>query len=248
LAWIAFSRARRFVWAQLLAVSAALLIVAALALLTESAWANRKFQGVAERAHSFTDFLGSGTYVSEESAMKGDNNRFRSLWWKHVIEETFAENPAFGLGFGHDLARAFLREYNPEIADEFTARSPHSILVSTLGRMGLAGLAVFLGLMATFSLRTWRAMRDPATQRATLGLWACVWTILVSACFGVVLEGPMGAVVFWSLLGILNSADPEENASPAVNDRPANQKNASPRVAPLRTASAADEVATFRSQ
>jgi hypothetical protein len=28
--------------------------------------------------------------------------------------------------------------------------------------------------------------------------------ILTSACFGVVLEGPMGAVVFWSVLGLAN--------------------------------------------
>ena len=54
--------------------------------------------------------------------MKGDNNRFRSVWWRTVVAETLAENPAFGLGFGHDLARNFLREFNPEMADDFTAR------------------------------------------------------------------------------------------------------------------------------
>ena len=31
--------------------------------------------------------------------------------------------------------------------------------------------------------------------------WCYVWAIFTSACFGVVLEGPMGAVVFWILLG-----------------------------------------------
>jgi hypothetical protein len=246
LGWLALSRAWRFVGAQFIALGIAFLIVAALALLSDAAWAERKLQGVTERVHSFTDFFGSGTYVSEESSMKGDNNRFRSIWWKNVIEETMAENPAFGLGFGHDLARAFLREFNPEMADEFTARSPHSIVVSTIGRMGVVGLVAFLTLIAVLTVRTVRAMRDPATRRVTLGLWACVWTILVSACFGVVLEGPMGAVVFWSLLGILNAPTPESDVPDTPDEDARAEKITPPRAAPLRTESAADEVGVTR--
>ena len=133
--------------------------------------------------------------------MKGDNNRFRSLWWRVVVDETMAQNPVFGLGFGYDLARNFLQEYNPEIED-FAARSPHSIVVSTIGRLGLAGLAVFILFTGILTLRTWREVRDPQTPLLQLGLWAAVWVILISAGFGVVLEGPMGAVVFWTLLGL----------------------------------------------
>jgi O-antigen ligase len=119
-----------------------------------------------------------------------------------------SENPVFGLGFGHDLARDFLMEYNPEIED-FTARSPHSIVVSTIGRMGLAGLVAFLVFAGVLVVRTWRTFRSPDITRLQLGLWAAVWVILVSACFGVVLEGPMGAVVFWILLGMANAATTE---------------------------------------
>ena len=209
LGWLALSRARRFAVAQVLAVTGAVLVVAAAALLTEASWAEKKFAGVVERVQSLTDVLGHRTYVSEESAMKGDNNRFRSIWWRAVIDETLSENPAFGLGFGHDLARNFLRDYNPEMGDDFTARSPHSIVVSTFGRMGFTGLGIFLAVVALLIARTWRAVRDPAAPRSSLALWAGVWTILVSACFGVVLEGPMGAVVFWSLLGFLNAPDAE---------------------------------------
>jgi hypothetical protein len=211
--WLMFSRARRFVGGQVQAAAAVFLIMAALALFFEASWAEKKFHGIADRVHSLTDFFGSGTYVSEESSMKGDNNRFRTLWWKAVIEETLDRNPVFGLGFGHDLAAAFLREFNPEMADDFTARSPHSIVVSAIGRMGAVGLAALLLLFAALAGRTWRAVRNPVTSRTALGLWACVWTILISACFGVVLEGPMGAVVFWSLLGIASSSGPEEDAT-----------------------------------
>ena len=241
LGWLSVSRARRFVAGQAVALGVAFLVVFAAAVLTDAAWAERKFHGVAERVHSLTDFFGTGTYSSEESSMKGDNNRFRSIWWQTVLAETMAENPAFGLGFGHDLARAFLREYNPEMADDFTARSPHSIVVSTIGRMGIAGLAVLLALFATFAVRTWQAVRDPEATRLTLGLWACVWTILVSACFGVVLEGPMGAVVFWSLLGMLNAPERETRLDHDELDSPA-EKLPSELAVPLPSAATDDEV------
>jgi O-antigen ligase len=204
LSWLAISRARRFVAVQVATLVCACLVVAAFALIFRTSWAERKYSGAAERVQSLTDYFGSGTYVSEESAMKGDNNRFRSMWWRAVVDETIEVSPVFGLGFGYDLARNFLREYNPEIED-FSARSPHSIVVSTLGRMGFTGIGVFLAIIGSITLRTWRAVRHPETSRQTLGLWAAVWTILVSSCFGVVLEGPMGAVVFWTLLGILNA-------------------------------------------
>lgn len=202
LGWLAFSRARRFVWTQAAVMAAALFILSAAALLTENRWARLKFAGMVERAASIGDFTGQRAYSTEESGTKGDNNRFRTVWWRTVIEDALDQNPVFGLGFGYDLARNFLREYNPDMAEDFTARSPHSIVVSTFGRMGFVGLAFLLGLIAVLVVRTWRIIRTPDVSSETLGIWAAIWVILVSACFGVVLEGPMGAVVFWSLLGI----------------------------------------------
>lgn len=216
LGWLALSRLRRVVWLQAAGLAAGFLVVAGLALLTENAWAQRKFDALTERVASIADPGGQRTYVTEESSMKGDNNRFRAVWWRTVIQDTLQQNPVFGLGFGYDLARNFLREYNPDMADDFTARSPHSILVSTLGRMGLAGLAVLVVLMTLMVMRTWRAVRAPEVDDSTLGLWAAVWVIFVSACLGVVLEGPMGAVVFWCLLGIANAARTTETAGDAA--------------------------------
>lgn len=202
LGWLAFSRARRLVWGQVAVLAAALFLLAAAALLVEHRWARLKFDGLVERVASIADFAGQGVYSNEEGGAKGDNNRFRAVWWRTVGADTLEQNPLFGLGFGHDLAASFLREYNPDMAEDFTARSPHSIVVSTFGRMGAVGLACLLALFAVLAVRTWRTIRDPATEDALLGLWAAVWVILVSACFGVVLEGPMGAVVFWTLLGL----------------------------------------------
>jgi CHASE3 domain sensor protein len=40
--------------------------------------------------------------------------------------------------------------------------------------------------------------------------------ILVSACFGVVLEGPMGAVVFWTILGLASATSAAEQEQRAA--------------------------------
>lgn len=208
LAWLSLSHLRRFVFAQALVLTLALAVIAALAHLADHEWSERKLAGTVERLQSLGDFLGAGTYASEESAIKGDNNRFRSVWWRAVANETLAQSPVFGLGFGYDLARGFLQSYNPDMADDFSARSPHSIVVSVFGRLGIVGLLVFSVFVAVLAMRTRRAMRDPgAGDTPALGLWAAVWVILVSACFGVVLEGPMGAVLFWTLLGLANTAE-----------------------------------------
>jgi hypothetical protein len=214
LAWLAMSRARRFVWVQAGAIMAALLCVAGLALITENEWAQRKLDGAAERVSSVTDIAGRGVYVTEESGMKGDNNRFRAVWWKTVVDNTLAENPFFGVGFGADLTRNFIQQYNVEMAEEVTGRSPHSIVVSTIGRIGFVGLAILLLLLGLMVAKTYRIVRDPMVEGKTLALWASVWVIFVSACFGVVLEGPMGAVVFWTLLGLANAQSVATEAAP----------------------------------
>ncbi len=218
LAWLAVSRLRRFALVQAATVLLALLVVAGGALLTDNVWAQQRMEGVTGRILSLTDLVGQGPAASPESAMKSDNNRFRTMWWRAVASETLAQNPAFGLGFGYDLARGFLQEYSPDLTEEFTARSPHSILMSAFGRLGFAGLAVFAGFCGVLAVRTWRVMRDPAAAPLALGLWSSLWVILLSACFGVVLEGPMGAVVFWTLLGLANARSPaaDETDPPAV--------------------------------
>src|SRR5581483_3236935 len=69
------------------------------------------------------------------------------------------------------------------------------------------GFLFFAALLIVIGSRTWRALRHPPPDDPIPAtLWTGVWVIFACACFGVVLEGPMGAVVFWVLLG-LASAD-----------------------------------------
>lgn len=170
-----------------------------------------------ESIASIADTEGARTFRSVALSDKPDNNQFRLMWWRTVRDETLALNPVLGLGFGYDLADSFQRIYQPEASDDFTARSPHSYPITVFGRMGAVGLLALCAVLAAIAWETWQAnRRDPART----GSWLMIWTIFVSACFGVVLEGPMGAVVFWTLLGLANGSA-VAIPTPAVAESPA---------------------------
>jgi O-antigen ligase len=220
-AWLAIGRRWRF--AAVLGGSGALaaLIMLAAAAATNTSWEKTPVFGVYERVVSIFDPNGRRVYRGEDTSYKGDNNLFRTVWWTAVINETAEENPYLGLGFGRDLAARFVREYYPEASEEFSTRSPHNILLTIFARMGALGLAWFLAMFGVVAVRTWRAVR--AGPRAA-GLWCAVWVILTAACFGVVLEGPMGAVVFWTVLGLAPTEPanaPAETAEVAEAPAPA---------------------------
>lgn len=197
--WVVLAgRWRLATWLGIGGVLGTLLLLVVTQLRNES-WETTPLFGLYEAARSLTDPLGQGTYRGEETFVKGDNNLFRWVWWKLVITETWTTSPVLGLGFGYDIAAQFEREYFGGMATDFTVRSPHSIFVTVFARMGLVGLAFFVSIVAVMLHRAWQATKKG--DLTLIGAWAGAWAIMASASFGVVLEGPMGAVVFWILLG-----------------------------------------------
>ena len=198
-----------------------LLAVTVYSLLQKKDFSQTRAYAIYEAVASIADYSGTQVYQSEESGNKGDNNRFRLIWWKNVAEETLETSPVLGLGFGADLAHGFLLEYYPTSEVDFSARSPHNIFMTTLGRMGLVGVAVLLSVYWVQGRSTARVAREarsnPARQEA-MALQAAVRVIMVSACFGVVLEGPMGAIPFWIMLGLAHQAASRDNIAPLPAD------------------------------
>jgi hypothetical protein len=85
------------------------------------------------------------------------------------------------------------------------------------------------------ALRTWRALRDPTLTFTSGASWCAAWVLLICAAFGVVLEGPMGAVVFWTILGLANATflratnalpagDPETETDPHLRNSAATRE------------------------
>jgi hypothetical protein len=71
--------------------------------------------------------------------------------------------------------------------------------------MGWAGIAVFAVLTMQIivgGIRVALAVRAGREPLADLGYWCTLWVILVSSIVGVVLEGPMAAIPFWTFLGV----------------------------------------------
>ena len=200
--------ARRWVFpmVQVSAGLCGLVLIAGLAVVGGNDWANERLQTVQAHLSSIVGPLQSAGNVDADLLYKWDNNQFRLVWWKNVAFETWEKQPVFGLGFGHDLADEFARIYYPEAADDFSARSPHNVALTVFGRMGASGLLIWLAFCATLLRCTWRSLRR-TDDRAAWGRWLALVIILVAAHLQVILEGPMGAVPFWVLLGLAHGAD-----------------------------------------
>jgi len=211
------------VWPLLRVLGALLLLgfgsLCVQAVVTDGPWVATPLYRIYESTASVADTDGLRVYRAANLDDKSDNNQFRLVWWRAVVDETWANGRWFGLGFGHDLAAEFLRIYYADSNDEFTARSPHNFLLTVFGRMGLVGATLLLAILAGAAKMTWRAGRhDRGGDQAdsSLPLWLAMWTILASACFGVVLEGPMGATVFWTVLGMANATGTDALATEKI--------------------------------
>ncbi len=201
--WLAAGGRWRFSGALVVSgVIAAIGMVAAAEFQNQS-WRQTPVHQVYERVLSIADPLGQRAYQMD-NAFKGENNVFRMVWWRAAVTETVETNGWVGLGFGHDLAARFVQQYLPESNDDFSARSPHNVFITVFARMGAIGFAAFLAVIASMAMATWRAVRQRESEFTADAAWIAAWVLFIAACFGVVLEGPMGAVVFWTLLGIAN--------------------------------------------
>lgn len=221
LGWCALARRWRPVVATAAVCAAGLVGTTTVSLVRGEDFTQTRAYAVIEHLQSMADFSGTGAYQSPDAADSGDNNRFRLVWWRTIVEETMAGGPLLGLGFGHDIARGFVQEYYPLMEGEFTARSPHSVLFTIFGRMGAVGLASWLAFLAVLAAVTQRQVaaarraggQPPGAAGDRFTLLLLSWVILISACFGVVLEGPMGAIPFWVILGLAHGPEPGSAAT-----------------------------------
>jgi len=119
---------------------------------------------------------------------------WRTAWWREVVTVAH-ESPhtaIFGLAYGFPIW-----DYHPEGVED-GLRTPHSILVFTLGYTGWIGLAIYLALQLSLGSLLWRTFRATG-QPFGLQVWML---INIWATADNLLEAPYGAIPFYLLLGL----------------------------------------------
>lgn len=130
---------------------------------------------------------------------------WRLLWWQEIINETLF-GPYFftGRGFGENLAVA----HNMVGTAVDPLRSPHSSHMTVLARMGVPGIVIWVAFFLSLCIALWKRAksaqlsRDFFVQSASLWCFCYVVIALTNSSFDVYLEGPQGAIWFWTVVGL----------------------------------------------
>jgi len=131
--------------------------------------------------------------------------RWRLEWWNSIIAYTFdGEYFWTGKGFGVNLAD----DDGFQVTADKSLRSPHNGHLTILARMGVPGFVLWILFLLTLLSKLW--MRHKQWKRCGEDFQAgvCIWVLtflgaaLINAAVDVYLEGPMGGIWFWSVVGL----------------------------------------------
>lgn len=145
---------------------------------------------------------------------KAGTASFRMLWWKAIINDSL-QSPKllfFGRGFGPSLAFAsYLEVGNVTRKDEEIgglAKSPHSILITIFGRMGILGLFLWLGISYTFfsymfkGIKVSKMLSNYKIHNILIWIAGFILMIIGTSIFGVLLESPFMAIPYFFFMGL----------------------------------------------
>jgi hypothetical protein len=128
---------------------------------------------------------------------------FRLDWWKKIIGYTF-EGPYFWMGKGYGINLA--DDDGSQVTADHSLRSPHNAFMTILARSGVPGLVLWLAFLVTLAIQAARMIyARPARLDHPLISWTTIYILILlfNASVDVFLEGPMGGVWFWSMVGII---------------------------------------------
>lgn len=142
------------------------------------------------------------------SASLNGTKRWRLEWWTKIANYT-VNGPYFmtGKGFGINLAVSDGFQVGEE-GQEDSLRSPHNGHMTVLARGGVPALVLWIALhLSWFAavIGAWlRALRaDRRRWQALLAWIAGFWVAaMANASFDVFIEGPMGGIWLWTVIGV----------------------------------------------
>lgn len=143
-------------------------------------------------------------FGKSDSFALNTTTEWRLAWWGKIVGYTFGgEYFLEGKGFGINLAS----DDGFRVDEEESLRSPHNGHLTLLARGGVPAFLLWLlvhGLWLWETIAAWgRARRAGQTAWVGFFAFAMVYALgaLINASFDVYLEGPMGAIWFWTVFG-----------------------------------------------
>lgn len=182
-----------------------MVLVSALALPQVSLFQNYE----AQRARTVTPEQIGRNLVSvftgtDSDALEG-TRRYRLEWWDKIWDYT-VHGPYFVSGKGYGVNLAISDDQVP--SNDVSVRHPHSAHMNILARSGVPGFVLWCLVHLLYSFAILRAVISAKLRN--LRAWEGVFTTLfafhlaalINASFDVYLEGPMGGIWVWAMMGI----------------------------------------------
>lgn len=209
------------------------IIIMSLALVTGT-YSSLRFQlegaarevSLEQLVNNLASVLGEG---DNEAGNLENTKQWRLQWWDTITNYTFyGKHYWLGKGYGINLAT----DDGFQVEEDESLRSPHNIHMMYLARSGVPGYVLWTAFLAVlFFMLARKAIFGPLVgatpyqSRIAVWLIAYLGSLVLMASFDVFLEGPMGGVWFWSLIGMgyayfFRSNPPNESTDSAPLEMP----------------------------
>lgn len=148
-------------------------------------------------------FHGFLKYTYDYTAWLMDSNTaWRLTLWSHILCDLFAESPLLGIGFGSRIFEHGL--YFVSFGSSHDAHLPftmgaHNSFLQLLARMGIVGTFFILALYR----QIFKHINDIIDDFDLRGLFYSFMLLTIAALFNVVLETPLYAGIYWTIVGML---------------------------------------------
>jgi hypothetical protein len=160
--------------------------------------AGRRVLSFQQITTNFTSIVGGPSRTDQEGTIQ-----WRLAWWRVIMKYSFDLDGGYflkGKGFGVNLANADGFQSPPGAPPN---RHPHNITMNILARAGVPGFILWLLFLLHFGLRLLKATtRGGFAGKTAIWLLAYWLALVFNAQFDVFLEGPMGGIWFWALVGM----------------------------------------------
>jgi O-antigen ligase len=156
--------------------------------------------------------------TTADPALQGTKD-FRLKWWGKIVDYTVGGRYLWtGKGFGINLAD----DDGFQVYSDHSLRAPHNGHVEILARMGVPGLALWVGLNLAWAAGVVAAVRRARSLGARAWTGVLIWlfvywgAMMVNASFDPYLQGPQGGIWYWTVVGAGLAAIDAVRALPAA--------------------------------